>query len=52
MITATTMKIPNPIPALNMPPMTSQLENVNKIIDKTAILKVIFCMILDFKLFN
>ena len=48
MIMATTMKIPKPIPALKIPPITSQLEKVNKIVDNTAILKDIFCMIIMF----
>ena len=44
-MTAMTINIPTPIPALKMPPMTSQLENENKIIESNENFKILFCMI-------
>ena len=43
-----TMKIPNPIPALKMSPITSQLVNENSITNTINILSILFCMILSF----
>ncbi len=43
-----TMKIPNPIPALKMSPITSQLVNENSITNTINILSILFCMILIF----
>ena len=43
-----TIKIPNPIPALKMSPITSQLVNENSITNTINILVILFCMILSF----
>ena len=47
-IIAMTIKIPTPIPAWKMSPMTSQLENVVNMRKNTANLKVMVFMIPDF----
>ena len=47
-ITATTIKIPTPIPALNMPPITSQLVNENNTTISSSVLVKIFFMIFCF----
>ncbi len=43
-----TINIPNPIPALKMSPITSQLVNENSITNTINILVILFCMILSF----
>ncbi len=43
-----TINIPNPIPALKMSPITSQLENENSITNTINNLSILFCMILMF----
>jgi len=43
-----TMKIPTPIPALKMSPITSQLVNENSITNTINNLSILFCMILLF----
>ena len=42
------MKIPTPIPALKMSPITSQLVNENSITNTINNLSILFCMILLF----
>lgn len=43
-----TINIPNPIPALKMSPIISQLVNENSITNTINILSILFCMILSF----
>ena len=43
--TATTKKIPTPIPALNIPPISSQLVNENNTMNSINILVICFFMI-------
>ncbi len=43
-----TIKIPNPIPALKMSPITSQLVNENSITNTINKRVIFFCMILLF----
>ncbi len=43
-----TINIPNPIPALKMSPITSQLVNENSITNTINNLSILFCMILSF----
>jgi len=43
-----TINIPNPIPALKMSPITSQLVNENSITNTINNLVILFCMILSF----
>ncbi|WP_281232626.1 hypothetical protein [Flavobacterium gelatinilyticum] len=45
-----TINIPNPIPALKMSPITSQLVNENSITNTINNLSILFCMILMFKI--
>jgi len=42
-----TIKIPNPIPALKMSPITSQLVNENSITNTINNLSILFCMTSD-----
>jgi len=42
-----TINIPNPIPALKMSPITSQLENENSITNTINNLSILFCMTSD-----
>ncbi len=45
-----TINIPNPIPALKMSPITSQLVNENSITNTINNRSILFCMILIFKI--
>ncbi len=45
--TKITIKIPNPIPALKMSPITSQLVNENSITNTINNLSILFCMTSD-----
>ncbi|KUJ62801.1 hypothetical protein AR687_05225 [Flavobacteriaceae bacterium CRH] len=47
-ITKITINIPTPIPALKIPPITSQLVNENSITNTINKRVMIFCMILLF----
>jgi hypothetical protein len=47
-ITAITIKMPTPIPALNIPSTTEQLVNESNIIKSIINLVISFCMILYF----
>ncbi|WP_218043845.1 hypothetical protein, partial [Flavobacterium gawalongense] len=47
-ITAITIKIPTPIPALNIPSITEQLVNEISTIKRTNNLVIFFCMIFYF----
>ncbi len=49
-IMATTINIPTPIPALNIPSITEQLENDNKTTKSINIRVICFCMIIKFRL--
>ncbi|WP_431242270.1 hypothetical protein ACQ9BO_20605 [Flavobacterium sp. P21] len=42
-----TINIPNPIPALKMSPITSQLVNENSITNTINNLSILFCMTSD-----
>lgn len=44
-MTAMTIKMPTPIPALKMPSTSSQLVAVNKIINSNSGFKILFCMV-------
>lgn len=49
-ITATTIKIPTPIPALNIPSIMEQLVNERDITNSISILVIFVSMVLYFKL--
>ena len=49
-ITATTIKIPTPIPALNIPSIMEQLVNERDISNNISILVIFVSMVLYFKL--
>ena len=49
-ITATTIKIPTPIPALNIPSIIEQLVNERDITNSISILVIFVSMVLYFKL--
>lgn len=51
-ITATTIKMPTPIPALNIPSIIEQLENEISTIKSINNLVSFFCMILCFFMLN
>ena len=48
-ITAITINIPTPIPALKIPPITSQLVSENRTISIRDNFSTLFCMTLSFK---
>jgi hypothetical protein len=45
-MTAITIKIPTPIPALNIPPMTSQLFIVKRMVKAINNFVILFCIII------
>lgn len=51
-ITATTMKIPTPIPALKIPPTTSQLVNENNTKKSINNLLILFCISYKLNCYN